>query len=475
MVQKRPDFGPIKPFRDTRASLWRSWRKLRISGRFFVAAAALFLVLSLVSGILQTQWTISNLKQGSGDVISDFVQERIAPYITELTSERGVSSRTRQELDEMFKEWRRAPQHEAIRILSVEGAELYSSAPGPARQLRHEIDLVRAAQGKVVVTYDDEVPAENVSAKDDGRRIGYVLFPIFGTPGSVVAVGEFHGDFVKFHERSGSIIAGSWAIRLAITLFTIVFLFLLVRYSARPLELQQRKRVSQYRLARRLANQNSILRQRAEEIRKEAVKVNEHLLSRVGAEIHDGPVQLLSLAMLKAPPSSIPENDPGREAQDQWSFIPLLREAITQLRQLSLGLVLPEIGELTSDEAIRLAVARHEHVTGTSVETEIADLPASVSEALKTCLYRLVQEGLANAARHAGGKGQRVTVRCADSTITLTISDQGPGMPSTISDPDRPRLGIVGARNRVAAFGGSLVIESRQSEGTTLIATLPVQ
>ncbi|ODA65935.1 Oxygen sensor histidine kinase NreB [Methyloligella halotolerans] len=443
-----------------------------------MSVVAIYLFLTLVSGILQTQWTISNLRRDSGDVVSSLVQMRMAPYREELVSTGRLSTESRKALDEAFGEWRRSPEFEAVQILTAGGTVLYNTSNTPLSEALHPQDIKRAAEGKVVATY------ENTDSHLSRRRevtneptFGTIYFPIFDKSDRVIAVGAFIGEFDQLHRRTIAIISGSWAIRLAITLLAVILLFSLLRSSSVLLRHQQRKRFRQYRFARQLAARNNILRQDAEESRRNAVQINEHLLSRVGADIHDGPMQLLSLAMLeqtadKEADGSVGERSTANPAQAGCPR-PLLSEAIAQLRLLSRGLVLPELSELSPEECVRLAVSRHEQLTDTQVYTEIL-CEHALPEELKTCLYRIVQEGLMNAIHHAEGKGQEVILASLDQEIVLTIRDRGPGLSDDRSgDSDRPRLGLLGLRNRVHACGGTLQILSRDDGGAELTVRLP--
>jgi signal transduction histidine kinase len=91
-------------------------------------------------------------------------------------------------------------------------------------------------------------------------------------------------------------------------------------------------------------------------------------------------------------------------------------------------------------------------------------------------LFRLVQESMTNVARHS--QATRVEVRIVrrrqsetQETIEVSIADNGRG-----TDMDAPRtgLGLVGMRERVAAIGGSVKLESRRGEGFKVVASLPV-
>ena len=214
----------------------------------------------------------------------------------------------------------------------------------------------------------------------------------------------------------------------------------------------------------------------------DATKSNENLLNRIGSDIHDGPIQLLSLLILRLVdrPAARTRRSPlpmaETDAAGEFSPPVLARRLLAELRELSAGLVLPEIESLSLDAALRLAVEYHEKVTGTTVEASYNGLPEQVAQPLKLCLYRVIQEGLTNAFRHAGGRGQRVTVSANDKFITVVVSDGGPGLANASeASVSRKPLGLHGIRNRVEAFGGAVKIRQRDDIGTELSVLIPLE
>jgi two-component system NarL family sensor kinase len=86
-------------------------------------------------------------------------------------------------------------------------------------------------------------------------------------------------------------------------------------------------------------------------------------------------------------------------------------------------------------------------------------------------IYRIAQEAVANALRHAHATQVRVTLEIAAGSARLTVQDDGAGFdPSTI---ERGRFGIVGMRERARLLGGSLHIESGPGDGTRIEAEVP--
>jgi signal transduction histidine kinase len=86
--------------------------------------------------------------------------------------------------------------------------------------------------------------------------------------------------------------------------------------------------------------------------------------------------------------------------------------------------------------------------------------------------YRIVQEALTNVLKHADPARAEVTVGCADSAVTIEVTDDGPGNPAP------PALtggqGLAGMRERVAMFGGDLRAGARPGGGFTVYARLPI-
>jgi signal transduction histidine kinase len=90
---------------------------------------------------------------------------------------------------------------------------------------------------------------------------------------------------------------------------------------------------------------------------------------------------------------------------------------------------------------------------------------------VKVCIYRVVQEALANAARHSCAKHAQVSVVQSGENIRVKIGDDGKGFTA-----DRVRgMGILGMEERVKRLGGSLNIKSTPGKGTTVLAEIPGQ
>jgi signal transduction histidine kinase len=94
----------------------------------------------------------------------------------------------------------------------------------------------------------------------------------------------------------------------------------------------------------------------------------------------------------------------------------------------------------------------------------------SLPEEHRTCIYRLVQEAVNNAVRHANARTVEVSVRKERQQVNVTVQDDGPGFDTRFMRG----LGLLGMEERVRRLGGRLKISSKPGRGTLVDAALPV-
>lgn len=105
-------------------------------------------------------------------------------------------------------------------------------------------------------------------------------------------------------------------------------------------------------------------------------------------------------------------------------------------------------------------------VTAT-LDADLSSVPADVAAAV----YRIVQEGLTNVARHSGAGTAAVVVRRTASAVTVLIENPG----EILDRPPTPGLGLLGMRERVSGLGGQLIAQPRSSGGFCVHARLPLE
>jgi signal transduction histidine kinase len=106
------------------------------------------------------------------------------------------------------------------------------------------------------------------------------------------------------------------------------------------------------------------------------------------------------------------------------------------------------------------------------VEVAIDGTPGPLPHSVGLTVYRIVQEGLTNVARHSAARAARVSLRRDRNTLTVTITDDGPPRAVRLSGPGGH--GLTGLRERVGGYGGQLHTGARPDGGFELRAELPV-
>ncbi len=154
----------------------------------------------------------------------------------------------------------------------------------------------------------------------------------------------------------------------------------------------------------------------------------------------------------------------GDAAQSVETAVRLNNETMAELRALMADLRPPVLDHLGLADALRWFAAEFERRSGLEVvvETEV-ETPARLEPAA-TDLFRIVQEALSNAARHAGAKSAFVTLTEERGRIRLVIEDDGRGFDTEVGG--KSSYGLLNMRERAVAHGGTLTLKSADGEGT---------
>jgi signal transduction histidine kinase len=189
---------------------------------------------------------------------------------------------------------------------------------------------------------------------------------------------------------------------------------------------------------------------------------------RIERDLHDGAQQqiLALLAQVELTRAELGGRD-GEVDRELQGIGEGLRQAHRDLRELARGVHPAVLTDQGLPEAVRSALARLPLPTELVVAPEVAG--TRFPPAVEAAAYFLVLEGLTNAMKHASAPSARVTLDLSGGMLQVTVSDPGRGF-----DPGRSGSGLVGLRDRLAATGGRLEVESRLGGGTTLRGLLPV-
>jgi signal transduction histidine kinase len=193
---------------------------------------------------------------------------------------------------------------------------------------------------------------------------------------------------------------------------------------------------------------------------------------RMARELHDALNQsLFSLSLTARAASRHLGTDPERAAEELNEIALLAKEAMAELRAVVEGLRTPDVDRDGLLAAIRSQAALLSRVHHLDVDVEANEEP-TLDGRVEHEVFRIVQEALTNAVRHAQPARVTVSLVSGDS-LQLTVRDDGLGF-----DPDEQnyrgrRLGLTSMRERAASIGGTLTISSSPGNGATVRLEVP--
>jgi signal transduction histidine kinase len=456
-------------------SLSSRWQKLSLAAQFTIVAAVVIGIIMAVLG----RWVAARIETG---VITNtaasaalYMDRFVEPYAQELETGANLSAASQNALTELVRTKGFGERIVAVKIWRSDGTIAYSTYPEMiGKRLPVSNSLIRALKGEVVAEFQELDEEENVSERSLGLSLLEIYSPVreAGT-GRIIAVVEFYqladtfANQLAWAQLEGVLMVGG------LSLLMLGALIGIVRRGSRIIISQQQalsERVAD--LSRSLAL-NEELRQRVADANRRSSESNERFLRRVSAELHDGPVQLIGLVLLRLDGLNAPAQ--SRDAECVGETIEVirgaLREALSEIRGLSSGLALPELENLSFDDAVELAVTNHERRSGTAVSVNFSETPPGIPTSIKTCVYRFVQEALNNAFRHAGGAGQKVELSWDGDRLEVEVSDRGPGISGNGHTSCGSGIGLSGLRDRIESLGGTMLIRSSPGQGTRLRAS----
>src|SRR5437588_188153 len=206
-------------------------------------------------------------------------------------------------------------------------------------------------------------------------------------------------------------------------------------------------------------------------------KLNETLeeeIKRIAYAVHDEAGQLLVAVHLALSEMALelPEAQQGRVTR----ISELLNEVEKHLRRYSHELrptILDDLGWIPAIQFLADGVSKRANIPIRIEATFSGRLPG----AIETTLYRVVQEALTNAVKHAEAKNLWIRAWKENLALCCSVRDDGVGFdPNQLqTSPRRRGLGLIAMQERVSAIGGTLRIESRPGNGTELSIRLPLE
>jgi signal transduction histidine kinase len=195
--------------------------------------------------------------------------------------------------------------------------------------------------------------------------------------------------------------------------------------------------------------------------------------NRLARELHDAMTQnLFSLSLTAEAASGLVRTDPGRAEAEIDRVRELARETQAELRSLVFELRPPRLETDGLVATIRKDLEVLGRAHGLKADVRVHRKP-ELDSAVEIELYRIVQEALNNAVRHARAESVAVDVDAPDGMVTITVRDDGVGFDPAARAIRERRLGLTSMRERAEALGGTLTVETAPRSGTTVRVEVP--
>jgi signal transduction histidine kinase len=327
--------------------------------------------------------------------------------------------------------WRaRRPLLAAAIVLAANGACLYAAAPNQA-----------AFQPFVALT----LVAYSVGSRCEGRRALWMPLALALAAAPLFAAAVVHGQAAGNAIPSYVWLAAAWAV-------------------GRTVRSWRHRTVALARANRELDQQRELQAQAAVTVER----------GRIARELHDVIAHNVSMMVVQAGAAARVLDGEQPHVRDALEVIAATgRETVDEMRRL-LGVLRSGDGPAALKPQPGLADLEQMvcgvREAGLPVTLRVEGEPLPLPQALDLSAFRIVQEGLTNALKHAGPAQAEVTVRYRDGSVELEIVDTGSGGPGG----NGAGHGLVGMRERVAMFGGELAADRGHGGGFVVRARLPL-
>lgn len=197
---------------------------------------------------------------------------------------------------------------------------------------------------------------------------------------------------------------------------------------------------------------------------------------RIARELHDVLAHTVSVMVMQAEAAEeMLDREPARAREPVTAVQRVGREALTEIRALLAGLRnlqedsrAPQPGADNLPDLVDAALA-----AGQDVTLQVHGQPRALSPSTGAAAYRVVQEALTNARRHAPGARVVVNLSWQQDTLTVTVTDDGT-LAAPADDSASPGHGLIGMRERAQVLGGTLEVGPVGATGFRVCAVLPL-
>ncbi|HUX68159.1 MAG TPA: histidine kinase [Terriglobales bacterium] len=230
--------------------------------------------------------------------------------------------------------------------------------------------------------------------------------------------------------------------------------------------------IERTRMAERLGRE----RARATELSRRLLQAHDEERRRISRDLHDETGQALLALRLYL---EMGLRQPSHGATRKWmkKGVALVDQSVAELRRILAQLSPLVLDELGLEAALRLELRRLRAQHQWRARFQFTGDAARLDHSLAILVYRVVLEGLRNAARHARARSVQLKIAVGPGQLSIRLRDDGVGLPEgpvPAGPPAAGHWGLIGMRERVRLAGGQLELDSSPGQGLSLDIHIPL-
>lgn len=205
----------------------------------------------------------------------------------------------------------------------------------------------------------------------------------------------------------------------------------------------------------------------------EVISVGDRERAAIARELHDSTAQHVAALLLQLSAAARDAGDPVlanrlREARDSAESI------LEEVRVLSDTVHPGVLDNLGLEAALRKLARDSSHGNGIDIDVDVGPGVERFSQPVEAVLYRVAQEAVRNATRHAAPRHIRIHLHGSKTAAAVNVHDDGRGFDAVQAEQTRRGRGLAAMRERLALLDGWLEVKTAKGSGTTISATVPL-
>ena len=441
-----------------------------LARRFLIASLLVLLVGGVAIGLVVGNQLQRGIIDRTASITALYVQSFIEPHLASMADGEWLNDDDKASLDRLLANTQWRERVVSLKVWRPDGVIIYS----PDREIigdQYPVEgpLAAALGGQVTAEMSSLDDEENVSEQAFDHLLEMYLPVRERGSDNIIAVAEFYQTPTELDQEVTQAQLTSWAVVAVAVGLAYLLLFGIVRRGSDTIVAQQQALQSQVTELSTLLDQNEQLRGRVKTAAERTTTLSERNLRRISSDLHDGPGQMLALAMLRLERL---KSKPTAEAEYE-ELQSALNDALRDMRSIAAGLRLPELESLSVADTVRRVVDDHVRHSGVAVTLDIDEPLRDAPLPTKIALFRALQELLSNSTRHGDGADIRVHILQENGWLRASVSDGGPGFDGGLVGAEG-HLGLAGIREQAELLGGTFEVVSGAQGGAEVTVRWPM-